>query len=247
MDSDSNVDFFRQHLFEVLYYLKTYPTARHLKVLFQAGSGSHLLSSITKRTAFLATKLTPIMQAKWSERMQVNPLAKLFGNGCVGIVDTFPVRVRRPKDSSWQSAMYNGKYGTHVVKFQIIVDHFGVPMYVTGPHIGVDSDVSIWRTYGPVLNVGESMLADKAYVGTSDTIVPYKEPINGSMTELERLFNKAHGWFRVTVEHSIAEVKSYSICSSRFRGPLCTSQSFLRDAIVVVSVLSIMRHQTSQS
>lgn len=100
--------------------------------------------------------------------------------------------VLRPKQSDWQSALYNGKYGTHVLKvqvstymllfrdsqtLQVMCDFSGTPVFFSGPHIGVRSDIRLWQEHGAALDAGELVLADKAYVSkdVNNILAPYKK------------------------------------------------------------------------
>src|SRR5687768_7527981 len=72
------------------------------------------------------------------------------------------------------------------------------------PHVGVCADIDLWRVYGPELEVGESVLADKAYVGVHDVQVllawvrwsnralqvPHKKPKGGALTRPQRDHNR---------------------------------------------------------
>ncbi|MHB1957163.1 MAG: transposase family protein [Sulfobacillus sp.] len=122
--------------------------------------------------------------------------------------------VRRPKNASWQSALYNGKYGTHVLKtqvsqkcdliivfnvyvfcfVQVVCDFTGMPIFFSGPHIGVRSDLRLWQQFGPVLSAGEIMLADKAYVSkdVSNVLAPYKRKKGRRLSRAQRDFNLLH-------------------------------------------------------
>lgn len=104
--------------------------------------------------------------------------------------------------------MYNGKYGTHVLKAQvsgicyvvahslaqIVCDFTGLPLFFSGPHIGVRSDLRLWQQYGPVLSAGEIVLADKAYVSKDLTniLAPYKRKKGRRLTQAQRDFNLLH-------------------------------------------------------
>jgi hypothetical protein len=104
------------------------------------------------------------------------------------------------------------------MKIQVIVDHGGRPIFISGPHIGVRSDISIWRRDGPWLGHAEYVLGDKAYIGDGDIISPYKKPALGSLSQVKKDVNTIHSWFRATVEHTFAPMKSFHILGLIFRG-----------------------------
>lgn len=54
----------------------------------------------------------------------------------------------------------------------LITDNLSRPIFMTGPHYGVVSDIKIWRHYGPDLQPGEKGVADLAYL-SADPDTPY--------------------------------------------------------------------------
>jgi hypothetical protein len=102
--------------------------------------------------------------------------------------------VRRPKHKDWQTALYNGKYKAHVLKFQVVCDFQGRPLFLSGPHAGVRSDIRLWRQYGPAPTNGENVLGDKAYVSkdVSSVLAPYKKKDGQDLSLPEHDFNLIH-------------------------------------------------------
>lgn len=88
-------------------------------------------------------------------------------------------------------------------------DHRGNIIWYSGPHLGVTSDIKLFRTFSPPLNPGEKLLGDKAYVGEPDRLIaPYKKKRGRTSVSARRAaFNVVHGWYRATIEHSFAFVK----------------------------------------
>ena len=78
--------------------------------------------------------------------------------------------------------------------FQVVCDFQGRPVFISGPHAGVRSDIRLWREFGPVLPDGENVLGDKAYVAAdvTDVLAPWKKP-DGEELPLEKQdFNIIH-------------------------------------------------------
>lgn len=88
-------------------------------------------------------------------------------------------------------------------------DHRGNLMWYSGPHLGVTSDIKLFREHTPPLLEGERLLADKAYQGAREQlIVPYKKKRGGGeLSQRRQNFNVAHAWYRATIEHCFAFVK----------------------------------------
>jgi hypothetical protein len=160
-----------------------------------------------------------LINDQWDQRHQGdNPCGSLFGVGCFGYVDTFPIKVQRPKDKDLRRATYSGKYKYHCFKVQTAVDHGGRPVYISGPHIGVRADVTLWKSHGPVMGDGDFVLGDKAYVGCSDVIAPYKKSGSRELSQEKKDVNTVLSWFRVTIEHTFADIKKFNILGATFRG-----------------------------
>ena len=155
--------------------------------------------------AHLAKMMFVVINEQWENKIfQQNPCTAFFGRGCFGYVDTFPIKIQRPKKKEWRRATYSGKYKHHVLKVQVIVDHGGRPIYISGPHIGVQSDIRLWKKYGPHVEPGLTVLGDKAYIGDPSILAPYKKSNGGKLSEGKKAFNQIHSWFRASVEHTFA-------------------------------------------
>jgi len=90
-----------------------------------------------------------------------------------------------------------------------VCDHRGNLIWFSGPHLGVTSDVSLFRQNTPPLDDGEKLLGDKAYVGEPDQLIVPVKKMRGqeALSERRQAFNDAHSWYRATIEHCFAYVK----------------------------------------
>ena len=95
------------------------------------------------------------------------------------------------------------------LQVQGICDHRGNIIWYSGPHLGVTSDIKLFRQNSPPLERGERLLADKAYVGERGRLIaPYKKKRGeAQLTQRKRDFNNVHAWYRSTIEHCFAYVK----------------------------------------
>jgi hypothetical protein len=181
----------RKHLFNLLVFYKMYPNNRLLFLILDTRSQKErvILTRMRQTEAYLASRMDEVDTAWAARNGDHNRLPHMFDEHVTGSLDTFPVYVSRPKDSWWQTKLYNGKYGTchaffrstrisashayplpsflrsggHVVKFQLACDHQGVPFFWTGPHIGTVHDMRLWELNPAPLARRERLLADKAY------------------------------------------------------------------------------------
>jgi hypothetical protein len=94
---------------------------------------------------------------------------------------------------------------------QGVCDNRGNIIWYSGPHLGVTSDIKVFRQNCPPLLPGERLLGDKAYIGEPEYLIPPFKKKRGEVRLSERKwdFNNAHAWYRATIEHCFAYVKRY--------------------------------------
>jgi hypothetical protein len=196
--------------------------------------------TLQRRLSYLSPRISTLVQEKWNRRFnQENPCSTMFGVGCFGSVDSFPIFIRRPKDNDLQAACYSGKYKRHCLKVQVVVDFHGCPIFVSGPHLGAKSDIALWRNFGPAMGSGDFVLGDKGYQGDESIHSPYKKPKGRKLSQAKKDYNRVLSWFRVTVEHCFAQMKKFSILQSRVRFHLQSPDSidFLTHTVNLISSL----------
>ena len=234
-----------QQLLFLFAYYKIYPVRRSFRQMFGIAKGhsARFHSHLYEWEKHLSSTMEELMQS-WDDRLlPANRLPHLFDAHVTGSIDTFPVRVARPRNNEWQSNLYNGKYKGHVVKVQAVTDHLGTIIWFSGPHIGTNSDIAVYRENRPPLLNKEKLLGDKAYQGERKTlIVPFKKKKGQSrLTPVQYAFNRVHQWYRATVEHSFAYVKRYHILSGRYRGRISRNAEHLARAIHIIIHASAIR------
>lgn len=99
-------------------FYKMNPTYRQLVVIkfdTTATHSSSIMKKLRHTQSYLAKTMTDVREA-WDRRWHtLNTLPFYFGAEVRSCLDTFPVRVNRPKDSLLQTLLYNGKYGKHEI------------------------------------------------------------------------------------------------------------------------------------
>ena len=97
------------------------------------------------------------------------------------IIDTFPCRISRPKDSRLQNALYDGNKKIHSCKYEVAVRvKDGRICWLSGPAAGNVNDVAVIRNSGflDFLLSDELVMADKLYISQEfdNFITPKKKP-----------------------------------------------------------------------
>ena len=66
-----------------------------------------------------------LLDEAWEKRLdpENSLLSPGLGGNITGYLDAFPIYIRRPSKN--QNLFYNGKYGKHVIKVQVISDNKG--------------------------------------------------------------------------------------------------------------------------
>ena len=99
---------------------------------------------------------------------------------------------------------------------QAVCDHSGNIIWYSGPHLGVTSDIRLFREHTPPLEPGERLLGDKAYVGDLRLVAPFKKRRGqAQISQRKRAFNVVHSWYRATIEHCFAFLKRSVIVHER--------------------------------
>jgi len=155
----------------------------------------------------------------------------LLGIGrCFLIIDSFPVRILRPKNNKYQNAVYSGKYKYHCLKYEVAIRvRDGKIRWIAGPSSGSLIDVSLTRKSGflEFLLSDELVMADKAYKGKDfeNFLTPEKKPSKRQMKlitlelwEKMRMENRILSRLRVLVENLIGRMKKFGALNGIWRG-----------------------------
>ena len=121
----------------------------------------------------------------------------------------------------------------------------GTPCFISGPHIGVTSDIDIFRQNPPPLVAGECLLGDKAYVDkrlylTFSLHLSIKKLPKKQLTSEEYAYNRIHAWYRASIEHIFGFMKRFKIISTVFRGRVSNTHTLLADAVKIIAHVSAM-------
>lgn len=100
---------------------------------------------------------------------------------CFLIIDSFPIRIPRPRSNKYQKAVYSGKYKYHCLKYEVAVRvRDGIICWIAGPASGSIGDVRLTRKSGflDFILSTEKVMGDKAYKGKGfeNFLTPSKKP-----------------------------------------------------------------------
>ena len=107
--------------------------------------------------------------------------------------------------------------------------HSSAPCFLSGPHFGTISDIKLYRMYTPQLAASECILGDKAYCDqnlVNTIITPIKKQKRKRLSDEENEYNKLHGWYRSSIEHTFGFMKRFRIISNIFINA-CSMNTFI--------------------
>ena len=210
-------------LFMLFHFYRNYPARTEYEVAYYMKYDTVMYErNIRKYEDYLASVIDELNKPFQQRISPNNRLPRIFPSNITGAIDTFPIRIYRPKKKLLVKATMNPKYKSCVLKVQVMVDHTGNIIWFSGPHLGTISDIELWRRYKPKnkLYNNELFLADKAYIGSQDCITEIKKYKSRDLTDVQKAWNRIIQWYRSSVEHGIGYVKRFKILSDKYRGRL---------------------------
>lgn len=154
------------------------------------------------------------------------------------LVDSFEQDRERPSDNEAQRKYYSGKKKRHTYKSSVIGDSQGQEIVdIVAGKRGPESDITIFRKQQQKFIDEQAFLADKAYVGATNTETPHKKPQNQELTKEQKEENRELSSKRIFIEHLIRRIRIFAI--SRVRFPL--RNRYYRETILIVCGLVRLR------
>jgi hypothetical protein len=169
----------------------------------------------------------------WRTNLTMRQIGPLFGvshSAAHRIIDTLgpllalaPVRKRRvdqvtivdgtlvpTRDHRVAAPSKNYRYSTNL---QVAIDADTRLVVATGdPQPGNHNDTTVYRESGIAQKLaGRPVMADGAYLGNPDVIIPYRKPVDGQLTDWQEELNEVHRHVRARVEHALAQMKVWKI------------------------------------
>ncbi|WP_130340857.1 transposase family protein [Micromonospora kangleipakensis] len=175
-----------------------------------------------------------LVAAYWRTNLTMRQIGPLFGvshSAAHRVIDTLgpllalaPVR-RRPvdqiaivdgtlipiRDHRLAAPSKNYRYSTNL---QVAIDASTRLVIALGdPQPGNRNDTIVYRTSGIDQKLaGRPVMADGAYRGNPDVIIPYRKPRDGSpLPAWKQELNDQHRTVRAQVEHALARMKTWKI------------------------------------
>ena len=133
--------------------------------------------------------------------------------------------VQRPIEVERQKACYSGKKKRHTIENLIVSDEHKRVLILTPTCEGREHDYTMFKEteLGDVIPVQCFVFVDLGFQGMQTdyphliVMIPFKKPKGGTLSEVEKKFNKVIAQCRVLSEHTIAGIKRLRCVADIFR------------------------------
>ena len=128
-----------------------------------------------------------------------------------------------PRSTAWerQKYEYSGKQGYHTNKNLLVSNQENRILYLSATVAGSIHDKALADEMELEFLPQQSLLLDLAFMGYqpegAQTILPFKKPAKGRLSEYDKLYNQLLASVRVKVEHVMAGVKKIRIFKDKIR------------------------------
>jgi hypothetical protein len=234
----------RNQLLMTLAWLRIYPTYEVLGLLFDLHKSNAFRNTETV-LATLDQMATFHYERPKRERKALGSLKQvmdLFPDVRL-IIDAKEQRIERPKGYANQKPYYSGKKKTHTLKTQICALPDGHVAHVSDSVPGSKSDLTLLRETNLLntLDPDEQTMQDRGYIGIRDDypnlrlLLPYRAGRGHPLTEQQQLANHVLSSYRITVEHTYAQLSRFQVLSQRFRNKLSRHNQAVRVVAGIVN------------
>ena len=118
-----------------------------------------------------------------------------------------------------QKALFCGsKYNHCCFKLMFGITFMGIIIHYSGPHIGTMNDAKMVQLYPPNFKWWEWGIGDGAFEETPHIMVKIQQPDGGVLTKGDVAVNTVFNYWRLRIEHLMADIKKPDLLSGVYRG-----------------------------
>ena len=206
-------------LFFVLVYLKQNPVQSYYGFTF-AMSQSKVSQWLKVLLPLLEQALVKMRLLPCREPSHLYVSLRLLA-GQVLWLDATERAVPRSVDGERQKYEYSGKKGYHTQKNLLLSEEQNRILYLSPTVAGSIHDKALADEMELAFLPEQSLLLDLGFVGYqpegAKTILPFKKPYQGELSEYDKLYNRLLASIRVRVEHVLAGIKRIRIVKDKIR------------------------------
>ncbi len=228
----------RNRLLMAMIWLRIYPTYDVLGFMFDLDK-SNICRNLKGVLAVLHDQLSD--EIEWPDKARRKQKMDQFMQefpDVAAIVDATEQPTQRPQDPDEQKNHYSGKKKRHTLKTQVVVGPDGEIMGHSETVPGAKHDKSLYDESGTGdrLDDDEAMMGDKGYQGIQKdglAVLPDKKPKGGELTEDQKARNRRISHYRIVVENTICQLKTFRVLAHVYRHARETHS----DVFAIVAVL----------
>lgn len=136
------------------------------------------------------------------------------------LMDVTERQVPRRTDMEAQKEEYSGKKKCHTMKNLAITSPDGYFLFLSDSYEGTVHDKALWDDL-VVEPFDQNLLVDLGFLGIDkthpNTILPFKKPRKGKLTQAQKQINKVISGLRIRIEHAFSGVKRLKIIRNKIR------------------------------
>ena len=206
----------REEMFRWFFWMKNSPSYDTGAFCSRSDcSDADFKASVKKVTQYLNQVVNEIF---WTDRLSPWNHTPHFPFFTTHFADSMPICAL---GGSLSDILFNPKYAGHVYKITVAIDALGNIVWICNLNPGTTPDVIIWDKEGPQRSRGQFFdfelgNHDGAYKGRNFSAVPYIG--RKKLTELQKMYNDVHGFYRARVEHLFARLWSWKIVRNTWTG-----------------------------
>jgi len=193
-----------KHVLWALYFLHNYPTQDIMETIFKTNKET-LTSWIWKVIIIFTEVIIPKFKI-----IDIDKRTFLKYSTLSLVIDGTECPINRPSNNETQRLYYSGKKKQHTIKYIVGCDiNTGKILFVDGSYPGSYHDMKI-ATLSQItdkLPSNEYILADKAYIGDQNIIVPFKR--NDIVMDEQVFINSFINQVRVIIENVYGRMKAW--------------------------------------
>lgn len=232
-----------------LVWAKLYSSYLVLEYLFSIDE-STICRTIQETIPLLQSKFILPNRRRGKKITTIEELKKLIPDLDEILGDATEQRIPRPLKKQKRKKYHSGKKKAFTVKTQIATNAGGLIVHVASPSPGRTHDYKVFKASDlpQIIPKGIKAYFDSGYQGIHkdypdiNAVIPFKRTrSHQKLTRSEKIYNKKQRKIRISVEHTLAQLKKYSALASIYRHSLQNYEQVFRFIANIVNFRMLQR------
>lgn len=247
---------FEDQLLLTLILTKSYCSCLLLEYLFNIDAStvcrtSQVIMALIKKDGKYIISINPRQGKKITT---LEELRKVMPDIDEILADCTEQKIPRPKKKIKRNKHHSGKKKAFTIKTQLATNRQGLIVNIGKPTPGRQHDYKIFKTSGlpEIIPKHAKFYLDSGYQGAQkdfpdlNTVIPHKRTRNGEPLSIsQRIQNKKQRRIRVTIEHTLSQLKKFQILQQTYRNSLQNYELAFGFAANIVNFRMLCRLNTA--